>query len=54
MEASDTTTQRNYYDDLAMRAVGNGPPLEAAVERAASAYLIDALRLGHVEWACTD
>ena len=22
MEASDTTTQRNYYDDLARRAVG--------------------------------
>lgn len=39
MEASDTTTQRNYYDDLATRAVGNGHPLEAAVERAASAYL---------------
>lgn len=39
MEASDTTTQRNYYDDLATRAVGNGHPIEAAVERAASAYL---------------
>ncbi|MHA7601132.1 hypothetical protein ACX12L_14435 [Alicycliphilus sp. T452] len=39
MEASDTTTQRNYYDDLARRAVGLGHPLEAAIEQAASAYL---------------
>lgn len=39
MEASDTTTQRNYYDDLARRAVGHGHPLEAAIEQAASAYL---------------
>lgn len=39
MKASDTTTQRNYYDDLARRAVGNGHPLEAAIEQAASAYL---------------
>lgn len=40
MEASDTTTQRNYYDDLATRAVGNGHPLEAAIEQAASTYLL--------------
>lgn len=39
MEASDTTTQRNYFDDLARRAVGHGHPLEAAIEQAASAYL---------------
>jgi hypothetical protein len=39
MEASDTTTQRNYYDDLARRAVGHGHSLEAAIEQAASAYL---------------
>ena len=39
MDASDTTTQRNYYDDLARRAVGHGHPLEAAIEQAASAYL---------------
>ena len=39
MDASDTTTQRNYYDDLARRAVGHGYPLEAAIEQAASAYL---------------
>ena len=39
MEASNATTQRNYYDDLAARASGTGLPLEAAVERVASAYL---------------
>lgn len=39
MEASDTTTKRNYYDDLATRALGQGHPLEEAIERAASAYL---------------
>ncbi|MBW0171393.1 MAG: YraN family protein [Hydrogenophaga sp.] len=39
MEASDTNTQRNYYDDLATRALGQGHPLEEAIERAASAYL---------------
>jgi Holliday junction resolvase-like predicted endonuclease len=39
MEASNATTQRNYYDDLAARASGTGHPLEAAVERVASAYL---------------
>ncbi len=39
MEASDTTTQRNYYDDLATRAVRNGHPLDATIELAASAYL---------------
>lgn len=39
MEASNITTQRNYYDDLATRAVGNGHPLEAAIEQAANAYL---------------
>ena len=39
MEASDTTTQRNYFDDLARRAVGHGHPLEAAIQQAASAYL---------------
>jgi hypothetical protein len=39
MHASNNTTQRNYYDDLAARALGNGLPLDVAVERAASAYL---------------
>lgn len=39
MEASDTTTQRNYFDDLATRYLGNGHTLEAAIERAANAYL---------------
>lgn len=39
MEASDTSTKRNYYDDLATRALGQGHPLEEAIERAASAYL---------------
>ena len=39
MHASNNTTQRNYYDDLTARALGNGLPLDVAVERAASAYL---------------
>jgi len=39
MEASNSTTQRNYYDDLATRTVRNGHPLEAAIEQAANAYL---------------
>jgi Holliday junction resolvase-like predicted endonuclease len=39
MKASGTTTQRNCYDDLATRAVSDGQTIEAAVERAASAYL---------------
>lgn len=39
MEASNNTTPRNYYDDLATHAVGNGHSIEAAIERAASAYL---------------
>ena len=39
MHASNNTIQRNYYDDLAARALGNGLPLDVAVERAASAYL---------------
>ncbi|MBQ0920568.1 hypothetical protein KBW71_19220 [Hydrogenophaga aromaticivorans] len=39
MEASNNTTQRNYYDDLAARAMDNGLPLDVAIERVANAYL---------------